>query len=230
MRTAYCLLLLTLIALTARAQKSKVERIPFCGKVIRDKAEMISQLQEQFHFLNVQEGDTIVDIGAASGWYEGAFSAASELRNVHFVLVDVDSNCLNQRKVDNMVAHYSGVKGSPITNQFRLVNNSYDSLFLPLATYKKVWLLNVLHEIPDPGKMISSICNILQSGGEITLLEMIPKKPGALHGGCRKPLLSLQQWQALFESNGFRYKEDVQVTRVKNRMTVNMVRFVKTGS
>jgi ubiquinone/menaquinone biosynthesis C-methylase UbiE len=128
-----------------------------------------------------------------------------------------------------MIAHYSKVKGSPITIGFHLVNNTFDSLFLPAATYKKVWLLNVLHEIPDPAKMIGSIYDILQPGGEIILLEKIPKKPGELHGGCRKPLRSPQQWQALFENHHFRYKEDVQVTKVKNRMTLNMIRFVKPG-
>src|ERR1700712_3360077 len=118
---------------------------------------MASQMQDQFDFLKLSENDTIVDIGAASGWYEGAFSAGNNFRHIHFILVDIDTNCLNARKLAAMTAHYSQLKGSPITNSFTLVNNTPDSLFLPASTYGKVWLLNVFHEIDDKPKMLRAM-------------------------------------------------------------------------
>jgi hypothetical protein len=95
----------------------------------------------------VQEGDTIVDIGAQSGTYEGCFLAVNNFKTVRFLLVDIDSSCLNQEKVNNMVAHYSKVKGDSIRNSFQIVQNTPDSLWLPLNQYRKAWLFNTLHEL-----------------------------------------------------------------------------------
>lgn len=219
--------LVLLVFFSSEAQKLKVDKIQFCGKIYSKTGIMRNMLQEQFEFLQLQEKDTIVDIGAASGWYEGAYSAISPLSNIHFILMDIDSSCLNQRKVDNMIKHYSGLKGSPITNSFELVLNTADSLNLPSGKFKKVWLMNVLHEIPDKKKMIRDIHEILQPGGELILLEYIPKNSGDLHGGCKKPLLGLEEWKALIENQNFTMTEFIQTNKVKKRMTINLIRFIK---
>src|SRR5215207_4442321 len=127
------LLFLTLTpSLFLHAQKKrKVDKIAFCGVAIQKKENIHSFYQPQYDFLGVSENDTIVDIGAASGWFEGAFSAVSDLKHVHFFLVDIDSSCLNHQKVGNMVNHYALVKGDSITNKFSIVRNTVDSLWLP---------------------------------------------------------------------------------------------------
>lgn len=51
--------------------KRKVDRIAFCGVKLEKKAFLEAVYQQQFDFLNLQEYDTVVDIGAGSGWYEG---------------------------------------------------------------------------------------------------------------------------------------------------------------
>lgn len=199
----------------------------FCGVRYMKKDVMITQLQDQVDFLKLRENDTIVDIGAASGWYEGAVSVVSALKNLHFILLDIDSACLNKRKLDNMLVHYSGLKGEPITHSFQLIQNSVDSLYLPANSYSKVWLLNVLHEIEDKDKMLKDVYHILRTGGEIVLLEFIPKKPGAVHGGCKKPLLNIEQWKVVFERNNFQIKEVKEIIKDRGRSRINMIRFVK---
>ncbi|MGZ8544594.1 MAG: class I SAM-dependent methyltransferase, partial [Flavisolibacter sp.] len=93
--------------------------------------------------------------------------------------------------------------------------------------YKKAWLLNVLHEIPDKEKMIRDALAILQPGGELILLELKPRKPGEKHGGCHQPLLITAEWNALFEKNGFQVAEQVEIIKPKKRAPVQMVRYVK---
>ena len=172
-------------------------------------------LHPQFDFLKVKENDTIIDIGASSGWFEGAFSAGEAFHNLLFILVDIDTICLSQTKVDAMVSHYSKVKGKPITNQFKLVNNTTDSLWLPLYTYPKVLLMNTLHEIPDQNKIARDIHSILRDNGELIILEMKPSKKGELHFGCNKPLLTQEEMKILFANNGFRYSESIEIKNHK---------------
>jgi ubiquinone/menaquinone biosynthesis C-methylase UbiE len=169
----------------------------------------------------------VVDIGAANGWFEGAFGAGSGINSVHFILVDIDSGCLNRRKVNAMMQHYSSLKGEAINYSFDLVHNTPESLQLPFNRYKKVWMFNMLHEIPDQEKMVRDVFNILQPGGEIILLEIIPKKKGQLHGGCHKPLMEPEACTKLFESNGFHLQEAARLTKIRKRIVFSLMRFTK---
>ena len=222
----YLLLLLFLPFISFAQKKDKIGKLAFCGWQMKDKEKIRSYLQPQFDFLNVQAGDTIVDIGAASGAFEGNFLSVNEASNVCFILVDINPSCLNQQKVKNMLAYYSNVRGDSIKNNFRLVQNTPDSLWLPLNQYRKVWIVNTLHEIPDQAKMIRDICSILQTGGEVVILENPAKREGQLHGGCRKPLLTFDKINGLFTSNGFSYVERKDIDR-KRSSDILMVRFIK---
>jgi ubiquinone/menaquinone biosynthesis C-methylase UbiE len=220
----YCFLLLIVIAAAKTGAQGKQN---FCGVSYKKLGVLKQQLGEQFNFLQVRENDTIVDIGAASGWFEGAFGAGSGVNNVHFILVDIDTGCLNRKKVDAMLQSYSSLKGTPIHYSFDLVHNTTDSLKLPLTSYKKVWIFNMLHEIPDQAKMVRDVYEILQPGGEVVLLEIVPKKKGQLHGGCKKPLMEPEECTKLFESNGFHQKDAIKLTKMRKRIVFSLMRFVK---
>lgn len=223
------IIVLLMISHTGYAQKkSKQEKLPFCGVRIENKEPLNEVYKQEVNFLELKENDTIVDIGAGSGWYEGALSAAMPLEHVHFFLVDISKECLNETKVNNMKDYYSSLKGSPITNTFTLINNTPDSLYLPARTFKKVWILNTLHEIPDPSKMIRDIYNILQPGGEVIILEVVPRKPHERHVGCRKPLLSKQEWNELFTAHHFSVGNTLDLNDMdKKRSPFHFTRYVK---
>jgi ubiquinone/menaquinone biosynthesis C-methylase UbiE len=106
------------------------------------------------------------------------------------------------------------------------VQNTADSLWLPLDRFKKIWLLNTLHEIPDQEKMIKDMAAVLRTGGEVVILENPPKYEGQLHGGCHKPLLSFEKIYALFTSNGFQFAERKDIIRKRNS-DILMARFIK---
>ena len=223
MRTAF--LIVAFFPLLAFAQKTE-KQLSFCGSHYKNKEKLIKNLQLQHTFLQLNENDTIADIGAASGWFEGALSVVSPHQNITFYLVDIDSNCLNERMVNNMKTHYQALKGSPITNRFIPVLNREDSLFLPLSFFPKVWLINILHEINDKPKMVNDVHKVLRSGGEVIVLELSGKKEGQKHGGCKKPLISIEEIISIFSAEGLTYKEQMIVERKKN-FDVVMLRFVK---
>lgn len=212
-------------ALWAQSE-GKIEKLPFCGWDLGNKKIIRTLMEEQFTFLSPQKGDTIVDIGAASGTFEGCLAAAFDLSGIAFVLVDVDARCLNEQKVSNMRRYYSGVKGDSIRNDFEIVINTQDSLNLPLNRYKKVWMLNTLHEVNSPEKMARDVAAILQPGGELHVLELLPRKEGQLHGGCHKLLLKPEEIKVFFLSAGFRLAATKELAKKKNS-SPTMFRFVK---
>lgn len=222
----YCLLLLLIPFIAAAQNKNKIDKLSFCGWRFSDKDKILSQLKEQFDFLQVHDGDTIVDIGAQSGSYEGCFLAASNVKYVSFILVDIDSSCMNQQKINNMINHYSTVKGEMIKANFKLVHNTADSLWLPANQYQKAWIMNTLHEIPDKEKMVKDINAILKPGGEIIVLELGPRKQGQLHGGCNKPLMPFDEINQLFTNNGFALN-DQKTIKNKKRFDIVLLRYIK---
>jgi ubiquinone/menaquinone biosynthesis C-methylase UbiE len=211
---------------SAWSQPKKVSHIEFCGVVFKSKQSIEKALETQYQFLQLHDNDTIADIGAGSGWYEGALSTFMPFHHLTFYLVDIDTRCLNQQKVDNMVQYYSFLKGDSITNRFLIVNNTPDSLFLPVKSFRKVWIMNTLHEISDQTKIARAINNILQPGGEVIVLELLPRKEGELHINCNKPLLTKEKINNIFSTNGFVLQGNTIINQGRNSQ-FQMLRFLK---
>jgi ubiquinone/menaquinone biosynthesis C-methylase UbiE len=209
------------------AQKvNKIAALPFCGSRSEDVDNIRKYLLPELTFLRLSPDDTLVDIGAQSGVYEASLAAIADLQDVHFILVDIDTLCLNQKKLSNVISHYEKF-GRPIsTQQFSIVHNTIDSLFLPLDQYKKALLRNVIHEIKSPDAFIKAIYNVMRSDGELIVMESIPTRKGKLHGGCRMPLFSFEELQNMFQKAGFHFveKQDL-VEGTKPRK--HMLRFIK---
>jgi ubiquinone/menaquinone biosynthesis C-methylase UbiE len=224
----YCLLF-TCLAQSAHAQQKPKKNLAFCGWKIADTVMIRHQYERQLTFLHITDKDTIVDIGSSSGAYEGVLAVHGNFSQVNFILVDIDTNCLNRTRVDNMVAYYSKVKGAPIQQNFSIVQNTPDSLYLPENKYRKAWLMNTLHEIPDKQKMVRDIHKILQPGGELVLLEILSRPGHTIHGGCKQPLLDEHELKLLFEQNGFTQADtEWNPTNAKKlNNPVYMVRFIK---
>jgi len=223
------LILLISFSLTGTAQQKPDKKLSFCGWRYFDTTVIRNQFEKKLSFLNIHDGDTIVDIGSSSGSFEGCLCVIGNFKNVNFVLVDIDSLCLNKKRVDNMVAYYSQVKTEEIKQNFTIVQNTVDSLYLPENSYKKAWLFNTLHEIPDKQKMVKDIYKILQTGGELVLLELLSRPKHTIHGGCHQPLMNENEIKTLFEQNGFR-QADTLLNSNQPKKIINpeyLVRFIK---
>jgi ubiquinone/menaquinone biosynthesis C-methylase UbiE len=207
----------------------KVKKLKFCGYKYKDSAMLRKHFEQQLAFLDIHDGDTIVDVGTSSGAYIGALNVIAGFKNAHFILVDIDSNCLNATKVNNMIAHYEGVRGRPFSNSFSFVLNTTDSLYLPLKSKQKLWIFNTLHEIPDKANIIKQMAAVLQSGGEIIIAELMATEKRKIHGGCHKPLMTDEEIKKLMLAEGFVFKNvavnPIPVKKMKNPYC--LYRFVK---
>jgi ubiquinone/menaquinone biosynthesis C-methylase UbiE len=221
------LFLLILNSYCISAQKvSKFASLSFCGFRSKNVENLIKYLLPELAFLRLSPGDTLVDIGAQSGVYEASLTAIADLQNVHFILVDIDTLCLNHKKLSNVISHYEKF-GRPISaQQFSIVHNTVDSLFLPIDQYRKALLRNVIHEIKRPEAFIKSIYNVLHSHGELIVMETIPTKKGKLHGGCRMPLFSFEELKTLFQKAGFHFVEKQDLLE-GSKPRKHMLRFIK---
>ncbi len=208
MKAAFTILLNLLVLQTAFAQEDEqVQKLKFCGYKFRDTALLRRQFEQQLAFLQIKDGDTIVDIGTSSGAYIGAMNVVAEFKNVHFILVDIDSNCLNSTKVHHMITYYERLKGRPFSNSFSMVLNTTDSLWLPLNSKRKLWIMNTLHEIPDKAGIIKQMSAVLQQGGEIIIAELMATEKHKIHQGCKDPLMTAEEIKKLMTDNGFVFKD-----------------------
>jgi ubiquinone/menaquinone biosynthesis C-methylase UbiE len=222
-------LLLIITAGLCQQNQEKIKKLKFCGYRYKDSAFLRTQFEQQLAFLQIKSGDTIVDIGTSSGAYIGAINVIAEFKNVHFILVDIDSNCLNAEKVNNMIAYYENVRGTSFSNSFSFVVNTTDSLCLPLNSKRKLWLFNTLHEIPDKAAMIKQMAAVLQTGGEIIIAELMATEKHTIHQGCNKPLMTEEELKNLLQHEGFAVK-NIAINPIpvkKRRNPYYLFRFVK---
>ncbi len=221
MMKATLILLVNLLVLhVAFAQnEEKVKKLKFCGYKYKDSGMIRRHFEQQLAFLQINDGDTIADIGSSSGAYIGCINVIAEFKKAHFILVDIDSNCLNSTKVNNMIAYYEGLRGKPFDNTIGFVLNTVDSLWLPLNSKKKLWMFNTLHEIPDKAGIIKQMSAVLQTGGEIIIAELLATEKNKIHGGCHQPLMTDDEIKKLMDAAGFDF-----VNMVANPIPVKKMR------
>ena len=207
----------------------KIKKLKFCGYKYKDSSLLRKHFEQQLAFLQINNGDTIVDVGTSSGAFIGAINVIADFKNVHFILVDIDSNCLNAAKVNNMITYFENLKGEPFSNSFSFVVNSTDSLYLPLNSKRKLWIINTLHEIPDKADIIRQMAAVLQTGGEIIIGELMATEKNKIHQGCKKPLMTDEEIKKLMLDSGFTFKNMAVnpwvVKKIRNPLC--MFRFVK---
>jgi tetratricopeptide (TPR) repeat protein len=117
----------------------------------------------------IQNGQFIADVGAASGWIEGIFSVFTD--SVTYYVQDINENYSNEQELKQVVKHYSKVRETPQTNSFHLVIGTKTKTLLPDSTFDKVILNNTFHEIHFKQKILDDICHKLKPGGKIIICE-----------------------------------------------------------
>lgn len=131
--------------------------------------EQCQQFIRDIEFLNLQPGQNIASVGAASGVFEGAFSVNTE--NIHYTIEDVNKYILNEKEFNGMVNHFTSVRGKPQTNTFDFVLGNFDSTCLPRNKFDKIIVRNAYHEFDKKWKMINDLKTKIKPDGEIILLD-----------------------------------------------------------
>lgn len=131
----------------------------------------------------IENGDYVADVGAASGWIEGAMAVFTD--SVTFFIEDIDTNLLNKEQLDAVVKHYSKLRMNPQSNNFHLVIGSQFRTGLLEYTFNKIILNNVLHEIKFPYSILNDLYYKLKQTGKIIVHENFSNKYKIIrHDGC----------------------------------------------
>lgn len=195
----------------------------FCGLAVKKSG--YDQMKRQVAFLHLQANDTLVDIGAQSGWFAAVITKLSPVQPLHFILVDIDSSCLNERKLAAMKNYYSTQGIDLSKHSFQLVHNKPVSIPLPGSAFQHIMVRNTLHEVHDPVLFLRQVAWILRNDGELVIIEEEPTGKKKIHKGCRKPLLTFAEINTLMEEAGLRLKEKQQDRHRKTR--IQLLRYVK---
>jgi ubiquinone/menaquinone biosynthesis C-methylase UbiE len=121
--------------------------------------------------LAVQHGDSIVDIGAGTGYFSlPLVQAAGPLGQVYAVDSQIE-----------MLEHLQHKLDTENISNIRVVRAEADSTGLPAASCNLILLANVWHEITDRAAVLIEAKRILKSRGKIAILDWrtdVEPKPG----------------------------------------------------
>lgn len=133
------------------------------------KDSIYNKVINDLHFLNLNKGDTIVDIGSYDGYYPALYSIFSD--SVFFYLNDISSQGFSY--FDKIKIICSQIKGKIITNQFKIIIGTDTSTNIIDTQYTTVLMRDVLHHFKYKDIMLKNIKKNFKSSGKLILFETI---------------------------------------------------------
>jgi ubiquinone/menaquinone biosynthesis C-methylase UbiE len=150
------------------------------------------------NFLSLTNKDVVADVGTGSGYSLVPIAGANP--NIIFTVEDIDSSTLNRKKLLAQIKRF-GNKAN--IEQFKIVYGSSTSTNLPTASFTKVLMFDVVHEMSDRQIMLNDIKRILQKGGSLFIEEVLVYKPGKKERHCNYPFFTEAAFKQLMLDNKF---------------------------
>jgi ubiquinone/menaquinone biosynthesis C-methylase UbiE len=157
-------------------------------------------------FLSLKDTDNIVDIGTGDGY--SLIPIANEYPTLKFTVEDIDSSTCNKKSLSKRIKKL-GNKTS--IEQFKIVYGTDSTTNLPSASFNKVLMFMVLHEITYKHQMLEDIKRILQKEGSLLIQENISHKPQKKQRACSYRFLTEEEFKQVMTENNFVLKKE-QVT------------------
>lgn len=175
-----------------------------CGPVL-DKAG-IQVFKRQNEFLGLKPGTVFADIGASSGYYDGAMAVF--LDSVTFYLNDIDNHCLRERNLKKVLRYYSKLRGESIeaTNPFHYVIGTPTRTNLPENTFDVIFSNATMHVIEYPDSILTDLYKNLKADGSLFIRDEFVYKDEKKKCGSKKCghyLLQYEPFIKLMNQNGF---------------------------
>ena len=148
---------------------SRNPKRPFRYGYDYDKAECLYHFNQISELYDLHEGDVIADVGAASGWVDGALSVICD--SITFYVEDIDTDYLNEDQFTRVISHFNQVRGNPQTNVLHYVIGTKTKTNLPDATFDKIIIDNAFHEIKKPRRILADIRKKLKPDGVLIIYD-----------------------------------------------------------
>ena len=190
---------------------SKIFRPYVCGPVLDKKS--IEVFKRQNDFLGLKSGITYADLGASSGYYDGAMAVF--LDSVTFYLNDIDEHCLNAKNLNKVLDYYSKLKGRSIqaTNTFHPVIGSPMHTNLPDNTFDVIFSNATLHVLEHPDSVLTDLHKKLKTSGYLFIRDEFVfngeiKKCNSKK--CDHLVLQYEPFIAMMKRNGFELVDETR--------------------
>jgi ubiquinone/menaquinone biosynthesis C-methylase UbiE len=154
-------------------------------------------------FLALTDKDVVADVGTSSGYSLVPIAGANP--NIIFTVEDIDSSTLNRKK---LIAQIKRFGNRANIDQFNIVYGTETSTNLPSASFTKVLMFDVVHEIAARQIMLDDIKRILQKGGSLFIEEVLVYKPAKKERHCNYPFFTEPAFKQLMLENKFILKKE----------------------
>jgi ubiquinone/menaquinone biosynthesis C-methylase UbiE len=176
--------------------KQDLKKIPpFTFKEYKNLTNFFASKEEVIDFFAFNKGNTIADIGAGKGDYEGAFSLLFD--SLVFYIEDIDQKVLNERILSKTIRHYNKIRTTPQTNRFELCIGDEKSTHLPDMFFDHIIMMSSFHEFTYIDEMIEDFRKKLRQGGKVYILDSPCYAKGHKNYTCDEVIKSM-------EKHGFR--------------------------
>ena len=186
-----------------------------CGIFYKTMDALYIQKEKELDFYQFQSGQVIASIGAQCCHWEAAYAATTD--SLTFYLEDIDTTYFKRSQADFAWHYYDSIRERPMTSQYKMIVGDERSTSLPENIFDKILIINSFHEFTYQAEMLADIKKKLKSGGLLYIDEAMPKRPGQLHGICKKPMLTDEEMIAVFDKNGFEYVDGLEMNFRKNK-------------
>jgi SAM-dependent methyltransferase len=134
-----------------------------CGPVLN--AEQIQVFRQVNEFIDLRPGDVYADIGASSGYYDGAMAVF--LDSIDFYIQDIDPKCLSKKNLRKMVKYYSSFSEIPLEEKHRFypVIGTETETNLPDSLFDRIYSNATYHVLNDPDAILQDIRRKLKPDG-----------------------------------------------------------------
>ncbi len=159
----------------------------------REKEENVYKLIQN---MRLKSNDTIVDVGAGSGYH--VFRIAPLVKKGMVYAVDI--------QIEMLMAIEKTKESTKIRNIETILGDE-KSIHLPKNSVDKILMVDVYHEFNFPIEMINSIKNALKPNGQLFLIEYRGEDPKV----PIKKIHKMTEKQAVkeMEAAGFKLKENI---------------------
>ena len=175
-----------------------------CGPVLKkDGIETFERLNK---YLEIKPGSVFAEVGASSGYYNGAM--AVYLDSVTFYLQVVDQECLNEDNLQQVLRYYSKLRKAPVneTNSFHIVIGTETRTNLPKESIDIIYSNATYHALNQPDSIIADLYRSLKHDGVLAIRDEFidgEEVKYCADKDCRNPLALLRDFQTVMSRNGF---------------------------
>lgn len=166
----------------------------------KEKSDSLAKEKNKLitEFVHLTTKDKIADIGTGTGY--SLIPIANECPDCKFTVEDIDSFSCNQNVLSRRIAK-TGNKTN--IKNFTFYYGTEKSTALPSATYNKILVFDVIHEMTYKAEMLTDIKRILQKDGAVLIEEVLVHKKVKKDRICNYPFLTETEFKEILFSNQF---------------------------